>query len=123
MSKRITDPQALATLREKAREALELRQDQRDVRITVHMGTCGIAAGARDILAHFIAELGARKIDKVTLRQAGCAGLCAEEPMLTLTDKAGKEYCYGKLDKTKVRDIIEDHVVGGRPVTKLLLTT
>jgi NADP-reducing hydrogenase subunit HndB len=121
MSKRITDPSALAALRDKAKSDVELRQGAKEMQITVHMGTCGIAAGARDILSLFVAELGKRKIDTVTLRQAGCAGLCDKEPMLTLTDKAGKEYRYGKLDKNKVKEIIESHVQGGNPVQKHLI--
>ena len=121
MSKRITDPKALAALREKAQEEVDLRHGQKEMRITVHMGTCGIAAGARDILSQFVAELGSRKIDKVSLRQSGCAGLCDQEPMLTLTDKEGKEYRYGKLDKAKVKQIIEGHVIGGKPVAALII--
>jgi NADP-reducing hydrogenase subunit HndB len=121
MEKRITNPSALKALREKAQAEVDLRAGPKDIQITVHMGTCGIASGARDILALFIAELGKAQIDKVSLRQSGCAGLCDQEPMLTLVDKTGKEYRYGKLDRTRVQEIIQGHVQGGNPVVKLLM--
>ena len=121
MAIRITDPGALKALKEKAQAEVDLRSGAKEIRITVHMGTCGIASGARDILAQLVAELGKAKIDKVSLRQSGCAGLCDQEPMLTLIDKAGKEYRYGKLDKNRVQEIIQGHVLGGNPVVKLLM--
>jgi NADP-reducing hydrogenase subunit HndB len=121
MQKRITDPGALKALREKAQAEVDLRSGPKEIQITVHMGTCGIAAGARDMLQLLLSELGKANIDKVTLRQSGCAGLCDQEPMLTLKDKTGKEYRYGRLDAAKVREIIQGHVQGGNPVVKLLM--
>lgn len=121
MPARITGPDALKALRDQARSDIELRGGPKDIQLTVHMGTCGIAAGARDILSLLVVELGKENIHTVTLRQSGCAGLCDREPMLTLTDKSGKKYCYGKLDKDKVLEILRDHVVGGKPVVKYLV--
>ncbi len=121
MASRIADPNALKALRAKAQSAVDLRSGPKEMQIMVHMGTCGIAAGARDVLALLVAELGKAKIDKVSLRQSGCAGLCDREPMLTLTDKSGQEFRYGKLDKNKVLEIIQGHVLGGNPVVKYLI--
>lgn len=121
MSKRVANPGQLNALRDKAKSEVALRGEPKEVRITVHMGTCGIAAGARDVLSQLMAELSAANIDNVTLRHAGCAGLCDREPMLTLTDKSGQEFRYGKLDKIKVREIVEGHVKGGKPVEKFLI--
>jgi NADP-reducing hydrogenase subunit HndB len=121
MSKRVGNPGELNALREKAKGEVELRSGPKEMSITVHMGTCGIAAGARDILSALMVELSAAKIDNVTLRHAGCAGLCDQEPMLTLKDKTGTEYRYGKLDKNKIKEIIEGHVKSGKPVDKLLI--
>ncbi len=121
MSKRVANPGQLNALREKAKSEVELRGEPKEVRVTVHMGTCGIAAGARDILSQLMAELSAAHIDNVTLRHSGCAGLCDQEPMLTLTDKSGREFRYGKLDKIKVREIVEGHLKGGKPVEKFLI--
>ena len=121
MTQRITNPRDLKALQEKVKSEIDLRIGPKDLRITVHMGTCGIAAGARDILAALMDELGQAKISNVSLQQTGCAGLCDQEPMLTLTDKAGGAFRYGRLDKHKVGAIVRDHVLRGQPVLEYLI--
>jgi len=121
MAQRITSPQALKALQEKAKAEIELRTGQKDLRITVHMGTCGIAAGARDVLAALMNALTAADAKNVTITQTGCAGLCDQEPMLTLTDKSGGSFRYGKLDKHKVGEIVREHVLRGQPVIEYLI--
>jgi (2Fe-2S) ferredoxin len=93
------------------------------MQITIHMGTCGIAAGARDVLTQLADELGRASVDTVTLRQSGCMGLCDQEPMLTLTDRSNKSYVYGKLNQEKVRKIVQEHVLGGNPVIPYMVKT
>ena len=80
------------------------------------MGTCGIAAGARDVLAVHADELARPAVTNVTLRQSGCAGLCEQEPMITVTRQERHDYRYGQLDKAKVDEIVREHLVGGTPV-------
>jgi (2Fe-2S) ferredoxin len=87
------------------------------------MGTCGIAAGARDIVAAFMTELSAAGVSSASLHQTGCAGLCEEEPMATVTLADGTMYRYGLLDKAKVKTIVQDHLVGGTPVDAYLIHT
>lgn len=111
----------LEKLRDAARRELELRTGPKTVQVNVHMGTCGIAAGARDVLAELVDELQRAGLTDVTLRQSGCAGLCSFEPMLTLTDGAGVEFHYGKLDRGKVRDIVREHLAGGHPAVQHLI--
>lgn len=123
MVKKIKNIKDLAALREQAREAIDLRGEPKEIQITVHMGTCGIAAGARDILGSLLRELEQASGKKATLRQAGCAGLCDREPMLSLTDGAGQQFRYGKLDAKKVHRIVQEHVIGGSPVVDFLITT
>lgn len=118
--KKIASAEDLRSLREKAKAEIDLRGGTKDVAITVHMGTCGIASGARDVLTQLADELiGAS--DEVTLRQTGCAGLCDQEPMVTVTDRAGHEFRYGRLDKKKIHEIVHDHVFGGKPVQDLII--
>lgn len=121
MSTRINNPDDLKRLRDSAREGLSLRDGTKDIEITVHMGTCGIASGARDVFALVLTEVRKAHCDNVTLRQSGCAGLCNQEPMLTLTEASGKQYRYGKLDASKIQHIMQSHVLGGAPVTELLI--
>jgi len=121
MAKKITSLEDLKALREKVQGAVDLRGAAKEMKITVHLGTCGIAAGARDVLGAILAELDKADASNVTLTQAGCAGLCDREPMLTLVDKDGQVFRYGRLDKAKAREIVREHVVRGNPVTEHLI--
>jgi NADP-reducing hydrogenase subunit HndB len=116
MSEKITGPQDLLKLREQARRGIELREGPKERQIIVHMGTCGIAAGARDVLAELVAELDRKAVTNVTVRQSGCIGLCDQEPMMSFTDKAGRNFLYVNLTKNKVREIVAGHLVAGEPV-------
>jgi (2Fe-2S) ferredoxin len=122
MAKKITSPEELKNLRDQARSEINLREGPKEIQITVHMGTCGIAAGARNILAALSAELTQAGIDTVALKRSGCIGLCDQEPMMTLADNTGKEFRYVKLDKKKVHEIVHDHIAGGNPVVDYLIT-
>jgi NADP-reducing hydrogenase subunit HndB len=121
MSNKIASPADLQAFREKAKADIELRSGPKEIQITVHMGTCGIAAGARDVLAALVDELGKGKISNVTVRHSGCLGLCDREPMLTLRDKDGQEFQYGKLNEKKTRVLVQEHVLGGKPVADYLI--
>ena len=122
MADKITSPADLLAMAAKAKGGIDLRSGVKDVKVTVHMGTCGIAAGARDVLASFLREVGEAKLDNVTIAQAGCAGLCEQEPMITITDADGAVYHYGLLeDKAKVHAIVQRHLVGGKPVAEYLI--
>jgi (2Fe-2S) ferredoxin len=121
MPARIKSLQDLKALQEQARAEIDLRSGPKDLRITVHMGTCGIAAGARDVLTALLNELGAAGVNNVTITQSGCAGLCDQEPMCTLTDQAGGAFRYGRLDKQKVGQIVREHVLRGMPVNEYLI--
>ena len=122
MSKKINSPADLKALRDKAQSSMDLRSGDKDVKITVHMGTCGIAAGARTVLTQLVEELGdSSSSEHVTLSQSCCTGLCDQEPMLTLKEKGGKIYHYGKLDGKKVQEIVQNHVVSGKPVTEYMI--
>jgi NADP-reducing hydrogenase subunit HndB len=118
---KITSPQDLKKFQQQVQSEIDLRTGQKELRITVHMGTCGIAAGARDVLTALMTELSKNDITNVSLQQTGCAGLCDQEPMLTLTDKAGSTFRYGRLTKNKIGEIVREHVVRGVPQTEYLI--
>jgi len=123
MADRITSPDQLFARAQEAQADLDLRKGRKDTQITVHMGTCGIAAGARDVVATFMTEMSAAGVTSASLHQTGCAGLCEEEPMATITMADGTLYRYGLLDKNKVHTIVLNHIVGGTPVDAYLIKT
>ena len=123
MVKKITSAADLKHFQERVKDEIDLRTGPKDMQITIHMGTCGIAAGARDVLVQLADQLGQASVDTVTLRQTGCMGLCDQEPMMTLTDRSGKSYVYGRLNKERVHRIVQEHVLGGNPVTHFMVKT
>jgi NADP-reducing hydrogenase subunit HndB len=106
----------LKRIKERERSRMVLREGDFRAKITVHMGTCGIAAGARDVMTTFRDLLAQRDMMDVMLTNSGCAGLCAKEPMITVevVDQAPVKYIL--VDKEKALRIFEEHVVGGNPV-------
>jgi (2Fe-2S) ferredoxin len=122
VDRKIKSREDLLALRDRAKAEVNIRSAREGMQITVHMGTCGIAAGARDVLTQLAAELSETAAEEVTLRQAGCAGLCDQEPLITVADRAGKEFRYGKLDRRKVHEIVREHVLGGKPVIDYIVT-
>jgi NADP-reducing hydrogenase subunit HndB len=121
MADKIKSPADLKAMADKAKASVELREGTKEIQVTVHMGTCGIAAGARDVIATFMRDIAAAGIDNVTLRQSGCAGLCEQEPMVTVRDASDTPYHYGLLDDAKIQTIVSKHLVGGTPVDELLI--
>ena len=93
-----------------------LRDGAGRVKITVHMGTCGISAGARKIMTevmHCIEESGSSDIIVTT---SGCAGFCSREPMITVEVIEQAPVKYVDLDKTKVKEIFDEHIMKGNVV-------
>jgi len=88
------------------------------VSVDVHMGTCGIAAGARGVFSALQGEIERLEMKTVKLRVTGCAGLCSMEPMITVHLPGQAPVKYGKLDAAKAREIFYSHVLGGRPKTE-----
>ncbi len=112
----------LAKIQEAARYKIALRQGAGRVRINVHMGTCGIAAGARGILTEVMKEIESRNLHDVIVTNSGCAGLCSQEPMMTievLGEPAPVKYVL--LTPGKVKKIIDLHVLKGQAVREYAL--
>lgn len=121
MSVKIGSPEDLKRLRDQARGEVDMRGASKETRITVHMGTCGIASGARAILSELSAQLVGAGVETVTLRQSGCIGLCDKEPMLTYSDKDGRDYLYVELTRDKAREIVSHHVLKGQPLRAYIM--
>jgi NADP-reducing hydrogenase subunit HndB len=122
MADKITSPADLLAMAQKAKEGVDLRSGAKEIKVTVHMGTCGIAAGARDVVVNFISEIADAKLDNVTIHQSGCAGLCEMEPMATVQFADGGVYHYGLLEnRAKVHEIVKSHLVEGAPVSAYLI--
>jgi NADP-reducing hydrogenase subunit HndB len=113
--------QDLKKIKDRQRPKMVLREGEYRAKITVHMGTCGIAAGARDVMTVFRNEIGKRELGDVILTNSGCAGLCVREPMITVEIVKESPVKYVNLDKEKALRIFEEHVLEGKVVEEYAL--
>ena len=102
--------------RELVKGKMHLRDGEFRGKIIVHMGTCGIAAGAREIVSAFLKEKENRKITNILITTSGCAGLCSREPMATVELLDAPPVKYGHLTEEKTARIFQEHIVDGRIV-------
>jgi NADP-reducing hydrogenase subunit HndB len=111
----------LRRIRDEALASIALRETGGSVQLIVGMGTCGIAAGAREVMQAVLDELEKRRLSQVLVSQTGCMGLCAQEPLVEIVDSEGKRVLYKKVDASRVRQIIVEHVVNGRIIPEWTL--
>jgi NADP-reducing hydrogenase subunit HndB len=102
--------------REEARGKIHLRDRDFRGKVIVHLGTCGIAAGAREIVSAFLNQKESRKMTDLLITTSGCAGLCSKEPMATVELADAPPVKYGNLTSDKAIRIFEEHILGGKIV-------
>jgi NADP-reducing hydrogenase subunit HndB len=112
----------LEKITDSVRRKMSVREGAGKVKITVHMGTCGIAAGARNIMDTFLEEIEKYDAKDVIITTSGCAGLCSREPMATIEVVNEAPVKYVDLTADKARKIFEDHVLKGKFVPEYALS-
>ncbi|KXS47737.1 MAG: NADH-quinone oxidoreductase subunit F, partial [Halanaerobium sp. T82-1] len=78
-------------------------------RIIIGMGTCGIAAGAEEILKTAQKEIKKLNLKDIEISITGCLGICAEEPIMEIRTN-NERYIYGNLNPEKTREILKTHL-------------
>mgnify|MGYP005825568673 CR=1 FL=1 len=111
--------QDLTHLREETRQALRMRNNT-GTSIMIGMGTCGIAAGAREAMDAIRAELTKRQIDAY-VGGVGCIGMCAKEPLVDIQQAGGPHILYANIQPEMVPRLIEQHLIKGKPVTEWVI--
>jgi NADP-reducing hydrogenase subunit HndB len=111
----------LRKMRESSKKKISLREGNFRGKLIVHLGTCGIAAGARDIMSTFLDEFEYRGITDIMFTTSGCAGLCSKEPMITVELEDSAPVKYGELTPEKARKILDDHIIGGEIVKEFAI--
>lgn len=79
--------------------------------IRVGMSTCGIAAGADEVIAVLNDEAKKRNLS-VDIRQGGCLGMCYAEPLVEVSVEGLPTVIYGKVNREAAIKIMEKHVAG-----------
>jgi len=89
--------------------------------VTVHMGTCGIASGAREVMRVLLENLANSKRKDIRVTTSGCIGLCSHEPLITVERLKETPVRYAMVDSEKMNRIFKEHVIGGKPVVEYAL--
>jgi len=111
----------LKKIKEEYHANQQLREGGFTAKVTVHMGTCGIAAGARGVMDAILEELNKSGRKDIAITTSGCAGLCSKEPMITVERAGDSPVKYISLSPDKARKIFAEHVVGGKAVQEFAL--
>ena len=114
-------PEDLDGIAEKIKKTMLLREGSCRIKIIVHMGTCGIAAGARTVMKALMDEIEKGDTKDVLLTISSCAGLCSREPMVTIEEKDKPGVKYVDLTPEKAKKIFTEHVQGGKIVNEYAL--
>jgi len=115
---KITD---LQKIKERVHRENALREGDRRVRVTVHMGTCGIAAGAREVMNTLMNEIAESGVSDVAVTTSGCMGLCSREPEITVEILGADPIVYEYVNPNKMRQIFKRHILEGEIQTPFVL--
>ena len=88
--------------------------------VRVAMATCGIAAGAREIMSYFLDEAQHRNLTNIMVTQSGCMGYCYAEPTVEVTKPGEEPIVYGYVTKERAQEIIEKYILGGELVEGII---
>ncbi len=112
----------LAAIRDRMKDKVILREGSGEIRVVVGMATCGIAAGARPVLNAFVEEVSkANLMEKVTVSQTGCIGICQYEPVVEIFEADKEKVTYVKMTAEKAQRVVEEHLKGGKIVAEFTL--
>ena len=103
----------LKRIKEKTTKETSLRHGDANIKITVHMGTCGIAAGARDVMNALMEEMAEADRQDIRVVASGCMGMCSSEPNVTVEVEGAEPIVYQLMDSNRMRQVFKRHVMLG----------
>jgi len=111
----------LKKIKEKVHVDTALREGGARVKVTVHMGTCGIASGAREVLDALMSVIAEDGVSDVTVTTSGCMGLCSREPLVTVEIIGKEPIKYEYMNPNKMRQVFKRHIIKGEIQTPFVL--
>jgi NADP-reducing hydrogenase subunit HndB len=111
----------LKRIREEVLQKKQMKATPGNVQVIVAMGTCGIAAGARDTMKSILNFIETERVSGVTVTQTGCIGLCEQEPIIQVVLGDQPKVMYGKVDAQAAQQIMKQHVQNGQPVKENII--
>jgi NADP-reducing hydrogenase subunit HndB len=111
----------LKKIKENVKKGTSLREGGAKVKITVHMGTCGIAAGAREVMDALLEQMAETDRQDIRVMNSGCMGMCSSEPNVTVEIEGKGPIIYQHMDGNKMRQVFKRHVLKGEVQTDFAL--
>ena len=111
----------LKKIKEKTTKETSLRDGPANIQMTVHMGTCGIAAGSRDVMSALMEEMAEADRQDIRVVASGCMGMCSSEPNVTIEVEEAAPIVYQLMDSNKMRQVFKRHVMLGEVQTDFAL--
>ncbi len=111
----------LKKLREEALEKRKVKTESGNAQVIVGMGTCGIAAGARETMKAILNQIETQHLNGIVVTQTGCIGLCEREPIVQVVVGEGPKVTYGKVNPEVAKRILDEHVLGGKVVQEYVI--
>ena len=109
----------LQAIRDRMKDSVTMRSGSGEIRAVVGMATCGIAAGARPVLSALVEEVNnLGLVEKVTVTQTGCFGICRYEPVVEIFETGKEKVTYVKMTPEKARRVAQQHLRDGKVVTE-----
>lgn len=112
----------LKRIREEALEKRKIKTTSGQTQVIVGMGTCGIAAGARETMKAVLKYIESENLPNILVTQTGCIGVCEQEPILQVMRGEEPKITYGKVTEEIANKIMKEHVVGGKVVEKNVIS-
>jgi|LSQX01.2.fsa_nt_gb NADP-reducing hydrogenase subunit HndB len=116
---RLSSIDDLKNLRDRLEEKQRLKANH-DTVITVGMGTCGLAAGAKEVYWAILKEVKKRNL-QITVKETGCLGLCEQEVLVEVACPGRKKILYGKVKPGDVPKLFGEHIVNGNVASELVV--
>ena len=92
------------------------------MKVVVGQGSCGIATGAKKTSNEFERIVAEKNLSNVVVDKTGCIGTCYLEPIVDVyNDEGALEARYVKCTTDKVEEIVDEHLIGGKPVEKYVI--
>lgn len=113
--KKITSLEELRKIKEESKDLTSARSGG-TTKIIVGMGTCGIAAGAREVMTVILEQLDRKGLKEVSVETTGCIGMCQKEPLVDIIRPGEGRITYGEVAPEDVERIIDEHLVKGNVV-------
>jgi len=111
----------LKKVREDALAKRKVKTTSGTSQVIVGMGTCGIAAGARETMKAVLKYIESENLQNILVTQTGCIGLCEQEPIMQIVLGEQPKVTYGKVTPEIAAKIMKEHVVGGKVISQYVI--